>query len=268
MELCEPTEAVLADARPSLRGSGPPADRASALILLAQGGAGTPEGSGGRRVGFVELDVSAAGARAAQGVIRVEFGRVDSYAGLRQPDDELVIAARFAVVPGGDDPVDVTEQIRPGRSTDEPGTGRLTVGARARVDLHVRRDAGPVNVQVHAVVDVLQMPPGRRAVLASAPDAEVGLGARIPDDETTARQEVALPGTCRSAGEHQPERGDSKRITSPNAAHCLLLHSLCDDFGKPSALSSSLAPLSRCRRSDPPSRKRRSRRRRRTRSCE
>src|SRR6266581_3482029 len=185
-----------------------------------QGGARTPEGSRGRGVGFVELDVSASGARAAQCVIGIVFGCIQNDAESRQPDDELIVDARFASVPGRDDPIDVAEQVRPGRAANVTGTRRPAVGVVARVDLDVRRDAGPVDVQAYAVVDVLQMPPGRRAVLASASDAEIRLGAGVADDETAAGQKVAHPGIRGAAGERQRERRDSKRITRPNSTHC------------------------------------------------
>src|SRR5216117_3056642 len=99
--------------------------RANRLTPPKQGGARTPEGSGGRGVGFVELDIAASGTRAAQGVIRIEFGRIDDDAGLRQPDDELIVPARFASVSGCDDPIDVTEKVRPRRAANETGAGRL-----------------------------------------------------------------------------------------------------------------------------------------------
>src|SRR5436190_18847053 len=167
--------------------------RANRLTPPKQGGARTPEGSGGRGVGLVELDVSASRARAAQGVSRTDFGRTDDDAGLRQPDDELIIAARFASVSGFHDPIDVTEKVRPRRAANETGTDRPALVVGTRVHLHVGRDAGPMDVQPDAVVDVLQMPPGRRAVLAAASDAEVCIGAGIADDEAAAGQEVAHP---------------------------------------------------------------------------
>src|SRR5439155_21160319 len=101
------------------------------------------------------------------------------------PDIELVIDAWFARVSGPNDKVDVTELVRPGRATNETG-----VGVTSDVQ-HVRRDAGPVDVQACAVVCVLQMPPGRRTVLTAARDAEVRVGT-IVDDEAATGQEVAL----------------------------------------------------------------------------
>src|SRR6267154_1935524 len=198
----------------------PLAERLWPLAFHEQGRAGASEGSRGRGVGLVELYVSAPGARAAQCVIRIEFGRIDDDAELRQPDHELIVDARFACVPGFDDPIDVTKQVRPRRAANEAGPGRPAVGVGTRVDLHVRRDAGPVNVQADAVVDVLQVPPCWRAALAPAPDAEVRLGAGIADDEAAAGQEIALPGSRRAAREHQRKRRDAKRITSPNSTHC------------------------------------------------
>src|SRR5438876_9413066 len=197
-----------------------------------EGGAITPELSHGRWVGVVELDVAATGPRAAQRVIRIEFGRIEDVdgddAGCRQPDDGLIVDARFACVSGEHDPIDVTVLVRPGCAANAAGTDRLAAGVGTRVHLQVRRDAGPVNVQARAMVDVLQMPPGRRAVLASAPDAEVCLGAAIADDEAAAGQEVALPSARGAAGQHQRERRDSKRIMCPNSTHCYL-RSHCDD---------------------------------------
>src|SRR5439155_20333779 len=101
------------------------------------------------------------------------------------PDIELVIDAWFARVSGPNDKVDVTGLVRPGRATNETG-----VGVTSDVQ-HVRRDAGRVDLQAYAVVNVLQMPPGRRSVLAAARDAEVRLGT-IVDDEAATGQEVAL----------------------------------------------------------------------------
>ena len=83
-----------------------------------QGGARTPEVSCGRGIGLVELDVSASGARAAQCVIRIAFGRIDDDAESRQPDDELIVAARFASVSRFHDPIDVTEKVRPRRAAN------------------------------------------------------------------------------------------------------------------------------------------------------
>src|SRR6266436_8562184 len=165
-----------------------------------EGGAITPELSHGRGVGVVELDVAATGPRAAQRVIRIEFGRIDNDAGLPQPDGELIVDARFACVSGYHEPIDVTVQVRPGCTANAAGTDRLAAGVGTRVHLEVPRDAGPVNVQARVMVLVLQMPPGRRAVLASASDAEVCLGAAIADDEAAAGQEVALP-SARGAAE-------------------------------------------------------------------
>src|SRR5947208_1602635 len=189
-----------------------PVIRTSAIRLgpspYKESGAGTPEGSGRRGVGFVELDVSASRARTAQCVIRIEFGRIDDDAGLRQPDDELIVVARLASVSGYDDPIDVAELVRPRRAANLAGPGRAALGVGARVDLQGRRDAGPVDVQSHPVVDVLEVPPGRRAVLASAPDTEVCLRAAVADDEPAAGQEVALPRIRGAAGEHQRDRRD------------------------------------------------------------
>ena len=81
------------------------------------------------------------------------------------------------------------------------GGARPCASPRLRGGIHqptdgvsnVGRDARPVDVQAAAVVDVLQVSPGRRAVLAAAGDAEIRLGPVI-DDESAAGQEVAHPG--------------------------------------------------------------------------
>ena len=101
----------------------------------------------------------------------------------------------------------------------------LTVGPEEEVP----RDAGPVDVQSHPVVDVLEVPPGRRAVLASAPDTEVCLRAAVADDEPAAGQEVALPRIRGAAGEHQRDRRYPKSITCPSSRHCYFLHTHSDD---------------------------------------
>lgn len=141
----------------------------------------------------MQLNVGTAGPGTAQRVVRIEFGRIDGGAGLRQPNRECIIHTWLADVLGPHDKVDVTVQVRLGGATNVTGTGRLArlgVGARVAVEVEVCRDAGPVNVQVCAVVVVLQMAPGRRPVLAFAADAEVRLRTRVADDETAAGQEV------------------------------------------------------------------------------
>src|SRR6266511_1935594 len=76
----------------------------------------------------------------------------------------------------------------------------LAVGVGTCTLLEVSRNAGRVNVHTEPVVDVLQVPPVRRAVLAAAADAEVRLVA-VEEDETAARHEVARPGKRRAAYE-------------------------------------------------------------------
>src|SRR6266571_5272174 len=98
----------------------------------------------------------------AQIVGKALVGRViNGKAELFEPDVERVIDTWFASVSGVNGKVDITVQVRPGRATNPTGTGPLRVFIRRglRVDLHVRRDAGPVHVQAGAVVDVLQMAP-------------------------------------------------------------------------------------------------------------
>src|SRR5207245_6326929 len=122
-------------------------------------------------------------------------GRViDGNAELLEPDVERVINTWFSPVSGVNGKVDITVQVRPGRATNPTGTGPLRVFVRRglRVDLHVPRDAGPVNVQALAVSDarvvtvvvILQMAPVRypirpRPVLASSTDAEGPLVALV-----------------------------------------------------------------------------------------
>src|SRR5207245_4938587 len=118
-------------------------------------------------------------------------GRViDGNAKLLDPDVQRVITTWSSPVSGVNGKVDITVQVRPGRATNPAGTGPLRVFVRRglRVDLHVRRDAGPVHVQACAVVDVLQMAPvivlmtrQPGIVLASAPDAEVRLESVVHD---------------------------------------------------------------------------------------
>ena len=87
-----------------------------------------------------------------------------------------------------------------------------------------------MNVQSRAVVDVLEMAPGRRAVLASAADAEVRLRAAVTDDEAAAGQEVAgllvarrdLAGTGGDSDEDGRCHRDQDQKHSPHG----FLHSL------------------------------------------
>ena len=142
----------------------------------------------------MELDVSApAASRRGAWSIRTQIvpsalrGRavVDDCAGrIRQTDVELVVDSGFSCVFGANGKVNVTELVRPGRATDLPGTGGLMglrVRAGAIIDELIFRDTGPVNVQACAMVDVLQVAPGWRTLLASAPDAEVRLGTVVYD---------------------------------------------------------------------------------------
>jgi hypothetical protein len=72
--------------------------------------------------------------------------------GICHLDVELVAGARFALVIGPHAKVDVRVQwvVRPGRATDDTGTGRLvqrsTVGLTKNEILEVARDGEPVNL--------------------------------------------------------------------------------------------------------------------------
>ena len=134
----------------------------------------------------MELDVAApAGARrtwsiGTQVVGKALRGRVvdRGVRGICQADIELVVNSRFARVFGLNGKIDVTELVRPGRATDDPGArglARLGVRAGSPVNEEVPRNAGPVNVQACAMVDVLQVTPSWRTVLASSSNAEVRL---------------------------------------------------------------------------------------------
>src|SRR5258707_10008955 len=108
--------------------------------LLLQSGTRTSEGPRGRRVRLVELDVAAptvarrARSRRAQEVGKALRGRViDDQAGcgVPQPDVELIIDPGFTRVSGLHDEVDVTEQVRCGRATNDAGTPRPALGGDA-----------------------------------------------------------------------------------------------------------------------------------------
>src|SRR6266699_1442536 len=184
--------------------------------LLLQSGTRTSEGPRGRRVRLMELDVAPstvarrARSRRAQEVGKALGGRViDDHAGLvPYPNIELVFDTGLALVAGANNKVDVIVReglVRPRRAANETCTDRPALGGGARAILEVPRDAGPVNVHTEPVVDVLQMPPGRRTVLAAPADAEVRLIA-VEEDEAAAGQEVALPGKRGAAGEQQRQR--------------------------------------------------------------
>src|SRR6266702_3497358 len=132
--------------------------------LLLQSGTRTSEGPRGRRVRLVELDVAPstvarrARSRRAQEVGKALRGRViDDHvgSGLPQPDVELIVDTWFTRVSGLHDEVDVTEQVRSGRTTNATSTDRPAFVVGARVPLLLRRDAGPVNGQAVTVVAVL-----------------------------------------------------------------------------------------------------------------
>ena len=121
----------------------------------------------------MELDVATATAGTAQRVVRVGFGRINRLTALGQPDFEHVIDARFAHVIYHNAELNVAKHVAPGRATDTTGMG---IPDWAALGPEVCRDAGPVHVQrwCVAVVDVLQVPPGK-IVLATARYAEVRL---------------------------------------------------------------------------------------------
>jgi len=123
----------------------------------------------------MELDVATARAGTAQRVVRVGFGRINGLTALGQPDFEHVIDTRFAHVIYHNAELNVAKHVAPGRATDTTGRGIGWVGLAAPGP-EVCRDAGPVHVQRWrvAVVDVLQVPPGK-FVLATARYAEVRL---------------------------------------------------------------------------------------------
>ncbi len=159
----------------------------------------------------MQLDVSAPAVSRGARSIRTQIvegtfrGRVvdDRAGGIRQDEVELVVNTWFSRIPGANGKVDVTELVGPGRATDLPGAGGLVgLGVRAVATIipkKVPRNAGPVNVQAGAVIDVLQVAPGRRTVLAAASNAEVGLGT-VVHDPSAAGQKVArgqrIPGLC------------------------------------------------------------------------
>ncbi|HZC81435.1 MAG TPA: hypothetical protein VE222_06900 [Nitrospiraceae bacterium] len=65
--------------------------------------------------------------------------------------------------------------------------------------MHVKGRGG---VQSAAMVDELQVPPGRRTVLASATHAEVPVGAVVEDDEAASGHDVALLSAGEISGEY------------------------------------------------------------------
>src|SRR5207247_1979652 len=164
----------------------------------------------------MELDVAAPAIARRAWSIRAQImgkalvGRViDGNAELLEPDVERVINTWFSPVSGVNGKVDITVQVRPSRATNPTGTGPLRVFVRRglRVDLHVRRDAGPVHVQACAVVVVFQMAPvicfltrQPGSVLAPATDAEVRLES-VVHDPPAAGHEVADPGAGNISGE-------------------------------------------------------------------
>jgi len=150
----------------------------------------------------MQLDVSAPAVTRGARSIRTQIvegalrGRVvdDGAGGIRQDEVELVVHTWFSPIPGANGKVDVTKLVGSGRATDLPGTGGLLgLGVRAVTAIIPKKvpgNTGPVNVEARAVIDVLQVAPGRRTVLAAASDAEVGLGT-VVHDPSAAGQKVA-----------------------------------------------------------------------------
>src|SRR5437867_7570162 len=131
----------------------------------------------GRRVGgvpLVELDVAAPGTGAAQ----IAHGQIAAL----EPDPEEVIAAGLAVVGHPDAEVAAVTGVGAVRPADVAGPV---------VHEHVPRDAGRLDVQAVAVVEVIQVPP-ESAVLHPSAHTEVGHRARRgPDDPASAGHEIA-----------------------------------------------------------------------------
>ena len=166
---------------------------------------------------------TAAAAGTAQRTVRVALGRVDELFIFRQPNDEFVIGIWLARVFGLHPKIDVPEVVRLGRTTDLTGPPELAVAVGWElVDEDVGRDAGGVDVQACAFVDVFEMAPGR-PILASGGDAELRLGGAVcaacrGDDVALTVQVVArrrlIPGPGGAGGgEHQ--RCDCKSSDSP-----------------------------------------------------
>src|SRR6266540_7257132 len=193
-------------------------------------GTRTSEEPRSRGVRLVQLDVAApvvarrARSRRSQEVREALRSRVvhDHAELVPHPNIELVVDTGLALVVAANNKVDVIVReglVRPRRAANETGTGRVAVGVSTCTVLEVSRNAGRVNVHTEPVVDVLQVPPVRRAVLAAAADAEGRLVA-VEEDETAARHEVARPGKRRAADERQYQRPGSKHITFPYITHC------------------------------------------------
>src|SRR6266566_5844500 len=123
----------------------------------------------------MKLDISASAVSSRARSIRTQKVRkalrcrvvVDDCAGgIRQPDVELVVNTRFSRVSGANGKVDVRERrvVRPGRATDLPGTDGLAClrvrTVAAIIPKKVPRDAGPVNVQTGAMIDVFDLTQG------------------------------------------------------------------------------------------------------------
>src|SRR6266446_4136442 len=177
---------------------------AQGLSRLLGGGTSHPGGAragGGSHGRPVELDVAAAAVAVVQlvrGKQEIQIRRVDENICplLGQLDVELVGDTRLAGVRGAYGEIDVVVwrcQVRPCLAADDTGAGQPVFGVEAVLAvLEVVRNARPVDVQADVVVHVLQVPPGRCAVLAAtAGDAEIRMGT-VKDDESAAGQEVAV----------------------------------------------------------------------------
>src|SRR5437762_6318218 len=120
----------------------------------------------------VELDVAAARAATAQREVLLRvFGHINGGPRLvPPPHEETIGVARLAPVVGHNAEIDVTKQVRRGCATNEAGAVRPPrLGVSAIVTApDVRRDARRSNVEAVALVGVVEMSPGHRAILASA----------------------------------------------------------------------------------------------------
>jgi hypothetical protein len=139
----------------------------------------------------MELDVSP-----GQNVVSARIGKAWAD---HLNHERITTLAWFVVVSDLDGPGDLTGcLVGRRRATNQTGPGWLARwidegGAIWKAAEEVSRDVGPVNVQVCAVIDVLQMTPQRVSVsscLARATDAEIRLGV-VDDDVSAARHEVA-----------------------------------------------------------------------------
>ena len=168
------------------------------------------------------------GAAVQRGVL-IRLGRIEwgSGVGVLQLDHKRVSAA-WIVVRHLDAVVHVLEM-----------RGVVSLGCTTNISCHgvdeeIPGDACPVHVKgrghrgrgprrIAAMVEVLQVPPGRRAVLASATHAEVPVGATVAEDEATPGHEVALLGAGEISGEQRQcsrHYNDEEYCFPSSQAHC------------------------------------------------